>query len=118
VCPTDQAYTRLLRITRADRGQTSITERHDPPGRGSTVHISWGRGPFTVRAETRLRPSEDGDVASRLARLMHLGYGCWLKSPPGWGWDPVYCILTDVQERPQTGGMLDLGLTFERTDDA
>lgn len=118
VCPTDQSYTYLLRIARADRAQASITERHDPPGRGSTVHISWGRGPFTVRAETLLRPSEDGDVASRLARLMRLGYGCWLKSPDGWGWDPVYCVLTDVQERPQTGGMLNLGLTFERTDDA
>ena len=117
VVPDDGSLTYLLRVTRADRSQAPIVERHDPPGRGATVHIGWGRGPFTVQADVLLRPSEDGALATRMALLMRRGHEAWLKAPPGWGWDPIYCVLTDVQERPQTGGLLALGLTFERTDD-
>jgi hypothetical protein len=117
VVPDESQYTDPVRVVRATRGHAPTVERFDPPGRGESVHQSWGRGPLSISLVIQGRPSEDGDLSSRFERIEDGDLDVWVKAPSGWQWEPVYARLTSWSEQPQTGGMLSVSAVFERTDE-
>lgn len=115
IAPTEPESVSLLRVSGADRSQEPIRERYDPPGRGSSVHITWGRGPATTRLSAVVLADDIGLVA-RLDSLMRRGVRVYLKASSEWGWDPLYGVIVSVTDKPRVNGVIDLGMTFERTD--
>ncbi|HUW15927.1 MAG TPA: hypothetical protein VMW94_02515, partial [Actinomycetes bacterium] len=60
---------------------------------------------------------EDGDLAGTFNTLLDSDLSVYVKAVEAWGWDPTYAVVTNVAEVPRPGGLLDLTVTFERTDE-
>ena len=112
----DGRYTTPLRIMEAPRVRESVIERFTPPGRGSTIHLSWGIHARRVSARVRIRPSTEGDLALLLDQLQDAAAGVWLKAPAGWLWDPMWVRVTGSTDVPGTGGMMELAVEFEEAE--
>lgn len=106
-----------MRVTRARRRQAPVMEEFVPPGRGSTLHLSWGRDTAEIATSILLRPSDHGDLSTLLAGLAVNGTPMWLKAPAGWSWDPLWCIIPDMPDETQVGGLLIVSPTFRQTEE-
>jgi hypothetical protein len=112
----DGRYTFPLRVLGAPRVRESTIERFAPPGRGSTLHLSWGIHGRRVSIRFQQRPSTEGDVARLLDELQHTATPVWLKAPAGWLWDPMWVNVVSVTDDPGIGGMLGLTVELEQTE--
>ncbi len=113
--PGDQAHTFEARVIAAPADQGSITEAFDVPGRGETVHLTWGRARRRVSLDLFYRPVVDGDWHRLLEEMKDSASRVYVKWPAGWMRDPWYCVLTDVGDVLEVGGMMRCRATFEAT---
>lgn len=112
----DGRYTRTLRVLGAPRVRESVVERFAPPGRGSTIHLTWGLSARKVTLRATYRPATDGDLAGVYGELQASGLGTWLKAPGGWLWDPIWCVVVGVSDSPGVGGWSELTLELEEAE--
>jgi hypothetical protein len=112
----DGRYTLPIRVLGAPRVRESIVERFAPPGRGSTLHLSWGIHARRINARIQLRPSTEGDLVRLLDELQDTGTGVWLKWPAGWLSDPVWVTVVSVSDDPGIGGMMAIAIELEEAE--
>lgn len=113
---SDGRYTLPIRVLGAPRARESIVERFAPPGRGSTMHLSWGIHARRVSVRIQQRPSTEGDLVRLLDELQHSGLGVWLKWPAGWLSDPLWVRVVSVTDDPGIGGMMAIAVELEEAE--
>lgn len=109
-------YTRVIRALEGPRTPDAIIERFQPPGRGATLHVKWGRSGKRVSLRVQFRPTTDGDLVSTLDALLSGLVPVWLKAPAGWLRDPIWGTVVAVTDTPGIGGMMQATVEFEETE--
>jgi len=117
VIPDETQYTRPIRVIDFSRRHEPMVERFDPPGRGSSITLTWGRGPLVVDLRIKHRPIDEGGLSSVFEAIEAGGLDVYIKAPPGWQWDPVHAHLRSYDESPERGGMLTTAASFAQSDD-